>query len=82
MNAKSGKKPEVKPVVTTAQTKEAEVKPAETKEAEVKPAETKTLEAKAAEVKAALLEYANGNMSFDKVEKQVVDEWASEKGAN
>ena len=53
MNAKSGKKPEVKPVVTTAQTKEAEVKPAETKEAEVKPAETKTLEAKAAEVKAA-----------------------------
>lgn len=31
---------------------------------------------------AALLEYANGNMSFDKVEKQVVDEWASEKGAN
>lgn len=49
MNAKSGKKPEVKPVVTTAQTKEAEVKPAETKEAEVKPAETKTLEAKAAE---------------------------------
>ena len=25
MNAKSGKKPEVKPVVTTAQTKEAEV---------------------------------------------------------
>lgn len=31
MNAKSGKKPEVKPVVTTAQTKEAEVKPAETK---------------------------------------------------
>ena len=37
MNAKSGKKPEVKPVVTTAQTKEAEVKPAETKEAEVKP---------------------------------------------
>ena len=53
MNAKSGKKPEVKPVVTTAQTKTAEVKPAETKEAEVKPAETKTLEAKAAEVKAA-----------------------------
>ncbi|MFR8167080.1 MAG: DUF6465 family protein [Lachnospiraceae bacterium] len=53
MNAKSGKKPEVKPVVTTAQTKPAEVKPAETKEAEVKPAETKTLEAKAAEVKAA-----------------------------
>ena len=53
MNAKSGKKPEVKPVVTTAQTKEAEVKPAETKEAEVKAAETKTLEAKAAEVKAA-----------------------------
>ena len=53
MNAKSGKKPEVRPVVTTAQTKEAEVKPAETKEAEVKPAETKTLEAKAAEVKAA-----------------------------
>lgn len=52
MNAKSGKKPEVKPVVTTAQTKEAEVKPAETKEAEVKAAETKTLEAKAAEVKA------------------------------
>ena len=49
MNAKSGKKPEVKPVVTTAQTKEAEVKPAETKEAEVKPAETKTLEAKATE---------------------------------
>ena len=48
MNAKSGKKPEVKPVVTTAQTKEAEVKPAETKEAEVKAAETKTLEAKAA----------------------------------
>ena len=46
MNAKSGKKPEVKPVVTTAQTKEAEVKPAETKEAEVKAAETKTLEAK------------------------------------
>lgn len=43
MNAKSGKKPEVRPVVTTAQTKEAEVKPAE----------TKTLEAKAAEVKAA-----------------------------
>ena len=35
MNAKSGKKPEVKPVVTTAQTKPAEVKPAETKEAEV-----------------------------------------------
>ena len=31
MNAKSGKKPEVRPVVTTAQTKEAEVKPAETK---------------------------------------------------
>ena len=31
MNAKSGKKPEVKPVVTTAQTKTAEVKPAETK---------------------------------------------------
>ena len=31
---------------------------------------------------AALLEYANGNMSFDKVKKQVVDEWASEKGAN
>ena len=29
-----------------------------------------------------VLEYANGNMSFDKVEKQVVDEWASEKGAN
>ena len=53
MNAKSGKKPEVKPVVTTAQTKEAEVKLAETKEAEVKAAETKTLEAKAAEVKAA-----------------------------
>lgn len=49
MNAKSGKKPEVKPVVTTAQTKAAEVKPAETKEAEVKPVETKTLEAKAAE---------------------------------
>ena len=43
MNAKSGKKPEVKPVVTTAQTKEAEVKPAETKEAEVKPAETRLL---------------------------------------
>ena len=41
MNAKSGKKPEVKPVVTTAQTKTAEVKPAETKEAEVKPAEQK-----------------------------------------
>ena len=40
MNAKSGKKPEVKPVVTTAQTKEAEVKPAETKEAEVKAAES------------------------------------------
>ncbi len=53
MNAKSGKKPEVKPVVTTAQTKTAEVKPAETKEAEVKPAETKTLEAKAAEVKSS-----------------------------
>ena len=33
MNAKSGKKPEVKPVVTTAQTKTAEVKPAETKSA-------------------------------------------------
>lgn len=56
MNAKSGKKPEVKPVVTTAQTKAAEVKPAETKEAEVKPVETKTLEAKVAEVEAKATE--------------------------
>lgn len=30
---------------------------------------------------AALLEYANGNMEWADVEKQVVDEWASEKGA-
>ena len=82
MNAKSGKKPEVKPVVTTAQTKEAEVKPAETKEAEVKPAETKTLEAKAAEVKAAasaveakatekLANVKENDIDFDKIQEKI-----------
>ena len=30
---------------------------------------------------AALLEYANGNMKWDDVKKQVVDEWSSEKEA-
>ena len=31
---------------------------------------------------AALLEYCNGNMKWDDVKKQVVDEWASEKEAS
>ncbi|MEE0037393.1 MAG: DUF6465 family protein [Lachnospiraceae bacterium] len=74
MNAKSGKKPEVKPVVTTAQTKAAEVKPAETKEAEVKPVETKTLEAKVAEVEAKATEKLANVKETVKETKEAVKE--------
>ena len=74
MNAKSGKKQEVKPVVTTAQTKAAEVKPAETKEAEVKPVETKTLEAKVAEVEAKATEKLANVKETVKETKEAVKE--------
>lgn len=74
MNAKSGKKPEVKPVVTTAQTKAAEVKTAETKEAEVKPVETKTLEAKVAEVEAKATEKLANVKETVKETKEAVKE--------
>ena len=74
MNAKSGKKLEVKPVVTTAQTKAAEVKPAETKEAEVKPVETKTLEAKVAEVEAKATEKLANVKETVKETKEAVKE--------